>query len=87
MFPSSQELTRVPQAQILPFIKTQIPLSLIDLYQNFKATDARPLVSIQALAAINIHLGGDKAISKTALSEFLHNLLFQALSEELMIFI
>ena len=82
MFPGSQELTRVPQAQILPFIKMQMPLSLIDLYQNFKATDARPFVSIQALAAINIHLGGDKTISKTALSEFLHNLLFQALSEE-----
>ena len=82
MFPGSQELTRVPQAQIPPFIKTQMPLSPIYLYQNFEATDARPLVSIQALAAINIHLGGDKISSKNALSEFLHNLLFQALSEE-----
>ena len=72
----------VPQAQIPPFIKVQTPLSPIDLYQNFKATDARDLVSIQALAALNIHLGGDKTISKNALSEFLHNLSFQALNKE-----
>ena len=81
-FPGSQELIMVPQAQIPPFIKAQTPLSPIDLYQNFKATDARALVSIQALAALNIHLGGDKTISKNALSEFLHNLSFQALSKE-----
>ena len=81
-FPGSQELIMVPQAQIPPFIKAQTPLSPIDLYQNFKATDARALVSIQALAALNIHLGGDKTISKNALSEFLHNLSFQALSKK-----
>ena len=72
----------VRQAQIQPFVKTQTPLLPIYLYQNFKATDARALVSIQALAALNIHLGGDKTISKNALSEFLHNLSFQALSKE-----
>ena len=60
----------VPQAQIPPFIKLQMPLSPIDLQQNFKATDARDLVSLQALAALNIHLGGDKTISKNGLSEF-----------------
>ena len=81
-FPGSQELIMVPQAQILPFIKVQTPLSPIDLYQNFKATDVRALVSIQALAALNIHLGGDKTISKNVLSEFLHNLSFQALSKK-----
>ena len=72
----------VRQAQIQPFVKTQTPLLPIYLYQNFKATDARALVSIQALAALNIHLGGDKTISKNALSEFLHNLSFQGLSKE-----
>ena len=77
-FPGSQELIMVPQAQIPPFIKLQTPLSPIDLQQNFKATDARDLVSIQALAALNIHLGGDKTISKNSLHEFLHNLSFQA---------
>ena len=70
------------QAQIPPFVKTQTPLSPIDLYQNFKATDARVLVSIQALTALNIHSGGDKTISKKAYSEFLHDLSFQTLSKE-----
>ena len=81
-FPGSQELIMVPQAQIPPFGKTQTPLSPIDLFQNMKATDARALVSIQALAALNIHFGGDKTISKNALSDFLHNMSFQALSNE-----
>ena len=63
-------------------VKKQTPLSPIDLYQNFAATEARALVSIQALAALNIHLGGDETISKKALSEFLHNVSFQALSKE-----
>ena len=58
-------------------VKKQTLLSPIDLYQNFAATDARALVSIQALAALNIHLGGDETISKKALSEFLHNVSFQ----------
>ena len=77
-FPGSQELIIVPQAQIPPFVKTQT----LDLYQNFKATDARALVSIQALAALNINFGGDKTISKRVFSKFLHNLSFEALSKE-----
>ena len=72
----------VLQAKIPPFIKVQMPLSPIDLHQNFKATDARALVSIQDLTALNVHLGGDKRIYKNALSEFLHNFSFQALSKE-----
>ena len=39
-------------------------------------------MSTQALAALNIHFGGDKTISKNALSDFLHNMSFQALSNE-----
>ena len=81
-FPGSQELIMVLQAKIPPFIKVQMPLSPIDLHQNFKATDARALVSIQDLTALNVHLGGDKRIYKNALSEFLHNFSFQALSKE-----
>ena len=34
----------------------------------------RALVCVQFLAALNIHLGGDKTISKDAMSKFLHNL-------------
>ena len=81
-FPGIQELIMVPQAQIPPFVKTQTPLSPIDLYQNFKATDAKALISIQALAALNKHYGGNKTVSKNALTEFLQTLTFQALSKE-----
>ena len=79
-FPGSQELIMVPQPQIPSFVKTQTALSPIDLYQKFKATNAK--VSIQALAALNIYYGGNRAASKNALTEFLHNLTFQALSKE-----
>ena len=46
-----------------------MPLSPIDLYQKFKGTDAKRLVSIQALAALKIHLGSNNIISKNALTE------------------
>ena len=72
----------LPQADIPDFVKTETPLSPIDLYKKFKATDAKALASIQVIAALNIHLGGDRNISKKALTEFLCNLTFQALSKE-----
>ena len=81
-FPGSQKLMMLPQADIPNFVKTETPLSLIDLYQKFKATDAKALTSVQAIAALNMHLGGDRDISKKALTEFLRNLTFQALSKE-----
>ena len=36
---------------------------------------------MQFLAALNIHLSGDKTISKDAMREFFHNLSMQALSK------
>ena len=80
--PGLQKSIMLPQADIPNFVKTETPLSPIDLYQKFKATDAKALTSIQAIAALNIHLGGDRDISKKALTEFLRNLTFQALSKE-----
>ena len=46
-----------------------MPISPVDLYRNFARTDAKVLVSIHALAALNIHFGGNKYISLSALSE------------------
>ena len=63
-------------------MKTWIPISPVDLYRIFAGTDAKALVSFQAITALNIHLGGDKNISKKAFNEFLRNLTFQALSKE-----
>ena len=82
-FPGSQKLIMLPRTDIPDFVKTETPLSPIDLYIKFKATDAKALVSIQAIAALNIHLGGD--ISKKALTEFLRNLTFQVSVNKIMI--
>ena len=72
----------LPQTGIPSFVNSNAILSARDLYENFKATDAKALVSIQALAALNIHYGGNRQISKDALSKFLHSLTFQAFSKE-----
>ena len=42
----------------------------------------RGLVSIQALATLNIYLGGNAEISRQALTEFLHNMSHQALNKD-----
>ena len=65
-FPGSQKLIMPPQGDIPDLVKTEKPLPPIDLHKIFKATDAKALASIQAIAALNIHLGGDRDISKKA---------------------
>ena len=64
------------------FLKTDMPISPVDLYKKFAGTDAKALVSIHALAALNIHFGRNKYTSQTALAEYLNNLTYQALSQE-----
>ena len=81
-FPGSQKLIAIPQAKTPPFLKTDIPISPIDLFKKFAGTDAKALVSIQGLAALNIHFGGNKFTSQQAMYEYLENLTFQALSQE-----
>ena len=63
-------------------ISSNTPLSLIDLFWKFSGTDTRALVSIHALAAFKIYHGRSSQASKDALGEFLHNLIFQALTKE-----
>ena len=57
-------------------------ISPVDLYKKFAGADAKALVSIHALLALNIHFGGNKYISQAALGEYLENLSYQALSKE-----
>ena len=45
------------QVKTPPFLKIDIPISPIDLFKKFVGTDAKALVSIQGLAALNIHFG------------------------------
>ena len=81
-FPGSQKLIAIPQVKVPPFLKTDIPISPIDLFKKFAGTDAKALVSIQGLAALNIHFGGNKFTSQQAMYEYLEILTFQALSQE-----
>ena len=67
-FPGSQKLIMLSQYDIPDFVKTETPLPPIDLYNKFKETDAKALASIQAIAALNTHLGGDRDVSKKALT-------------------
>ena len=57
-----------------------MPISPVDLYNKFAETDANGLVfvSIHALAALNIHFGGNKYISQAAIGKYLQNLTYQA---------
>ena len=57
-FPCSQKLISIPQVKLPFFLKTDMPISPVDLYKKFAGTDAKVLVSIHALAALNILGGG-----------------------------
>ena len=59
-----------------------MPIAPVDLYKKFTGTDAKAIVSIHALAALNIHFGGNRYISQGVLGEYLNNLTYQALSQE-----
>ena len=78
----SPNWTNVPHVSMSISLKTEMPLSPLHLYKNFVGTDAKGLVSLHGLAALNIYLGGNPQASQTAFSEFLKNLTYQALSQE-----
>ena len=75
-FPGSQNLISIPKVSLPYFLKTGMPISPVDLYKKFAAADAKALVSLHALAALNIHFGRNKYISQAALSEYLNNLTY-----------
>ena len=75
-FPGSQNLISIPKVSLPYFLKTGMPISPVDLYKKFAAADAKALVSLHALAALNIHFGRNKYISQAALSKYLNNLTY-----------
>ena len=75
-------MIKVPKPEIPYYIKTNKVISTNQLYEKFSSTDARALVSIQALAALNMYYGGSAEISRQALTEFLHNMSHQALNKD-----
>ena len=81
-FPVSQDLIVVPKPEIPYFIKTNKVISPNQLYEKFSSTDARGLVSIQELAALNMYYGRNAETSRQALTEFLRNMSHQALNKD-----
>ena len=81
-FPGSPNWTNVSHVNMLIFLKTEMLLLPLHLYKKFVGTDAKELVTLHGLAALNIYLGGNPQASQTAFSEFLKNLTYQALSQE-----
>ena len=73
-FLGSQKLISIPKGNLPYFLKTDMPISPVDLY--------KALVSVHALPALNIHFGRNKYTSQAALGEYLNNLAYQALSQE-----
>ena len=78
-FPGNMEMAIVPRGVTPTFVKSNQLINPFDLYEKFQFTESHGLVSVQFLAALNVFLGGDKNISKNAMSEFFHNLTMQAL--------
>ena len=81
-FPGAEKFTNVPNVNKPVFLQTEMPLSPLDLYKKFRATDAKGLLSLHGLAALNIYFGENSDISKIALGEYFKNLTYQALSQE-----
>ena len=63
------------------FVQSSDVISPSELYIKFTSGNARRLVCVHFLAALNVHLERNKMISKNAMSEFFHNLSMQALSK------
>ena len=56
-FPGKLDLIIIAKPDTPAFIKTDKIISPNQLYEKFCGTDAKGLVSVQVLAALNIHLG------------------------------
>ena len=80
-FAAFNELAIVPTSDVPSFVQSNNVISPSELYKRYNSGNTRRLVCILFLAALNVHLGGDKMISKNAMYEIFHNLSMQALSK------
>ena len=78
-FPAFNELTVVPMGDVPNFVQSSDVISPSELYKRYNLGDTRRLVCVHFLAALSVHLGGNKMISKNAMTGFFHNLPRQAL--------
>ena len=80
-FHAINELTISPAGNVPSFVKSSDVISSSELYKRFKSVDTRGLVCLHYLAALNVHIGGGKMISKNAVSEFFSTFVNAALSK------
>ena len=81
-FPGNQRLISIPRGRIPSFINSEDVISPRYLYERYLSRDMSGLIAVQFLAALNKYLAGDKEISRNAMSEFFHNLSWQALAAD-----
>ena len=73
-------LILVPAGKKPDFVKTFDQISPSELNEKFQNGPIYGIAAVQFLAGLNIHFGGDKKLSQDVMSEFLHNLSWQALT-------
>ena len=73
-FPAVNKLTVVPTGNVPSFVQSSDVISRSELYKRYNLGDTRGLVCEHFLAALNVHLGGNKMVSKNAMNDFFLNL-------------
>ena len=81
-FPGNPRLISVPRGRIPSFINSEDIISPRYLYEGYLSRDMSGLVGVQFLAALNRYLRGEIEISRNAMSEYFHNLSWQALDAD-----
>ena len=82
-FPGNNNLTILPQSSLPQTIDPlSVEVSPLELYKKFGNTDAKSLVSFQAIVALFLYYNGNVLIAKRAMEEWKNNLTFQALAAE-----
>ena len=80
-FAAFNELAIVSTSDVPSFVQSNNVISPSELYKRYNSGNTRRLACVLFLAALNVHLGGDKMISKNAMYKIFHNLSMQALSK------
>ena len=78
-FPTAGVHTFIPRVD-LPMEVNGEELNIKKLYEKFRMTNSRAVVSSQFLAALNIFFGGDPELSRRFLTEFYQNVTVSTLS-------
>ena len=74
------DLILVPAGKKPDFVKTYDQISPSELNEKFQNGGSYGIAAVQFLAGLHTHFGGEKQLSQDVMSEFLHNLSWQALT-------